>query len=186
MRLSLVLAFLLSARPASAQLIYGYQADLSGAEVVPSTPSMGLAHFDAVFPSCGGPTDSMVAQVWYSFLPVVPTGCGLYRGEHGMNGPLIHRLFGGFFPEGASVTIHIDQSECEYFWSNQVYVVIQTDLYPEGEIRGQLRPAPDSVTPSTWGQIKTLYQSSLGSFSGEARREGGRRRVPQRAVTALL
>jgi hypothetical protein len=100
----------------------------------------------------------MFARVWYSFLQAPPTGCGLYRGERGVNGPLIRTLFPGFFADGASVTIYIDPSECEDFSRNRVYITVQTDAHPDGEIRGQLRSAPDPVEPSTWGQIKTLYQ----------------------------
>jgi hypothetical protein len=48
--------------------------------------------------------------------------------------------------------------EVEYLWNVRVYVVIQTEAFPDGEIRGQLRPAPDAVEPSTWGRIKAACE----------------------------
>jgi hypothetical protein len=100
----------------------------------------------------------MHVQVWYDFLQATPTGCSLYRGERGINGPLLHTLFSGFFAVGSRVTIPIAREDVQDLWSGRVYIVIQTEAFPDGEIRGQLRPAPDAVEPSTWGRIKVACE----------------------------
>jgi hypothetical protein len=149
---------LLTVPPAGAQLIYGLQANLSGAEVVPPTFSSGGGYFEGICPSgCyGTPGDSMHVQVWYYLPGANPIGCSLHLGQRTENGPLLHTLFSGFFANGSQVTIPIGPEGGD-LWSGRVYVVIRTDAYQDGEIRGQLRPAPDLVDSSTWGRVKAVY-----------------------------
>ena len=40
-----------------------------------------------------------------------------------------------------------------------MYINIHTNLYPGGEIRGQIYVQPTPVEPTTWGAVKAIYRA---------------------------
>ncbi len=146
-----------------AQVIYRYRAHLDGSQVVPPTPSEGVAELNSYFLNhhgpCGSDTDdTLFATVQYATLRGTPTGCHIHRGLPGANGERLYTIFAGWFPPYGEATIKINLSDCPDFESFRLYIIITTDLYPDGEIRGQIFPDALPVEPSTWGSIKATYR----------------------------
>jgi hypothetical protein len=50
-------------------------------------------------------------------------------------------------------------SDCDDLDAGSFYVVVRTQMYPEGEIRGQItcEELGPATRRDTWGRIKTLY-----------------------------
>jgi len=147
---------------AEAQVIYRYIAELSGNNVVPATPSPGQGTMDSYFDS-GGPcaeyyNESLNVYFVYSNLEGTPTGCYIHRGASGSNGDRLYTVFPEWFPPGAITKITINLKDCPDFENFMTYVIIETDRYPTGEIRGQIYPSATPVEPSTWGMIKATYE----------------------------
>ena len=40
----------------------------------------------------------------------------------------------------------------------KAYLNLHSNVYPGGEIRGFLVPAPNATSQSTWGKVKSLYR----------------------------
>ena len=78
----------------------------------------------------------------------------------GVNGERLYTLFDGFFPPSwPSTSIPFSPSDCADLDAGRIYVVITTDLFPDGELRGQVTPFQVGlVEASTWGAIKSVYR----------------------------
>ena len=147
------------------QVAYHYDALMLGSEVVPPTPSEGIGQMSSLFASadsCPGsyfPDDSLQVCAGYFRLGGTPTGCEIRRGVPGENGPLLVTLHDSWFPDPCeAVNIDIDPADCPDLRDGRLYIVILTDLYPEGEVRGQIFcDPPNPVAATTWGAIKSAY-----------------------------
>lgn len=159
--LAALLGALLGAPAVDAQVVYAYRADLRGAQVVPPTSSPGIGALESFFDSaapCGSyPNDPLRVWMFYVNLEGTPTGCFIHRGAPGMNGERLYTVFPGWFPSGSTATLMVNTNDCPDFENYLLYVVITTDRYPGGEIRGQIYPSALPVEPSTWGMIKAMY-----------------------------
>ncbi len=147
---------------ASAQACWFYITDLTGAEVVPPTTSTALSGCESGFMCCM--TCSECSGLEYQIylylagsLEGTPTALRIHQGRWGENGPLIHEIPLSGFP--FRHTIDFDPAYCEALQDTLTYMVIATDRYPEGEIRGQLRPDMRGASQmSTWGRIRSIFR----------------------------
>lgn len=153
----------ISPRVASAQEVCFWEADLRPDKVVPPTASGGrgqvFAHFDepdAWCPAGDGSDVLVIDPISYDQLQGVPTGASIHRGEEGGNGELLLTIATTGFPSGSQFAI-----PCNPTWDvfrDAVYVVLSTDLYPEGELRGQLLMHVTPVSNYTWGVVRAMYR----------------------------
>jgi len=148
------------------QLIFGCDASLHGSRVVPPTNSPGGASFEFTFAACAGcydcvtgsTVDSLAVIFRYQLLAGTPTGASLFAGEPGVNGVFLRRMASGYFASGDTLYVHIIPDECDDFTYGSTYVVIETDVYPSGEVRGQLRCHVSPVVEESWGFLRSLYR----------------------------
>ena len=160
-----LLALVVASSGAYAQVAYVYRAELSGHLVVPPTSSPGYGQLESYFDGGGlwcadSESHLLDSFTFYAGLTGPPTGCYLHRGGPGVNGERLYTLHDGFFPpSGPVITIDFSPEDCADLDAGKIYVVITTDLFPEGEVRGQVFPlVAGPVEPSTWGAIKAVYR----------------------------
>ncbi|HTH09541.1 MAG TPA: CHRD domain-containing protein [Acidovorax sp.] len=86
----------------------------------------------------------------FSDLLAPQTAAHVHRGAPGMNGPVV--IGAPTFPLGSPIhfeTMISDQVESDLL-SGMLYLNVHSQLYPGGEIRGQLMPVPE---PSTYALV---------------------------------
>lgn len=165
---SLVLAALLSVSiPASVlgQLCFTWSGEMRGTNVVPPTASLGYASVVARFAGCDLCSyyvkDSLEVEIYRPLdLQGVPTAVRIHRGTEGTNGPMVVEfpVTAESFPSHKAV--YWDEADCEALGDTSTYIVIATDLYPDGEIRSQLNLNPIvPVVEISWGLLRTLFRS---------------------------
>ena len=131
-------------------------ANLDGASEVPpnASPATGLATLildDA--------TLQMTYQLDYSGLLGPTTASHIHRAPAGVNGPIIYPLALGNFPSGVQGVVQINAADLPDLMNLGMYVNIHTQVFPGGEIRGQVRVAATPVEPRTWGAIKKHFNN---------------------------
>jgi hypothetical protein len=153
-RQSAFLALLFACLSGSAQSQFTYSAALSGANVrpLPDTPSLAAAVADIsleIFPSFTTIT-WRIRWDGLSGLPVAATLRGPAEAEG--PGPVLFSL-GNFFTDStaesggyAGFRQVADSSQARFIQEGLAYIDIRTPLYPDGEIRGQLIPIPETGT----------------------------------------
>jgi hypothetical protein len=153
----------LSPHVAGAQVVCTWEANLRPEQVVPPVVSAGwgsvIAHFDE---DDGCPdldeSDALVIDpIYYDQLQGTPTGAEIRRGAEGTNGELILTIATAGFTPGSQFTIPFRPDTYGGF-GGDAYVVLTTDLYPDGELRGQLVMLPTPVSNRTWGVVRALYR----------------------------
>jgi hypothetical protein len=158
------MGLVVSTAPVLAQPIYRIW--MSGAEVVPPTPG-DYCSIEALFYSSGNywscddtPDRLLTLTSLYNGLSGPPTGCYMHRGAPGINGKRLYTIHAGFFPPiYAQASIAINPADCADLDNNNLYIVITTELYPDGEVRGQvIYDYMGAVESSTWGHIKAVYR----------------------------
>lgn len=162
--LLLVTLLVLFAPPVKGQLVFGCATWFQGAQVVPPVNSPGSGSFrlwnDACAGcSCGDGTvgDSLSVSFDYHSLVGIPKGATLYIGDRGTNGVFFLRLANEYFASGDTLRVPITYDECFWFIA-PMYVIIETDAYPDGEIRGQLDCSVTSASNVSWGSIRALFR----------------------------
>jgi hypothetical protein len=147
-------ATLLAFAPTSARSHWDYYAEMSGQEMVPPTSSSGTGLFHGTFPGhtqCPDERDLLMLGLSVEDLEGSPTAAVLWIGEDGEVGEFFAR-----FPLDAT-GVAFTQNECWNLDGN-MYVVIETDLHPLGEIRGRIvMEVSMPVAERTWGAIKHVY-----------------------------
>lgn len=132
-----------------------YYAIMDGSSMVPPTPSSGWGYFDSNFADwnpCPEIAAPLGIQAYGQNLEGTPTALSLWIGAEGAIGDLYARV-----PIDAREVLFIHDI-CLHLRGN-MYVVVETDRYPEGEIRGHImvgKSAP--VEDRSWGAIKHLYR----------------------------
>jgi hypothetical protein len=119
-----------------------------------------------MFAACAGcydcPTgaleDSLAVVLHYQLLAGSPTGAALYAGSAGENGTLFKTLTADYFASGDTMYVRIAPGDCGMLMGGSTYVVIATDAYPDGEVRGQLDCFITPVMDRSWGSIRTLFR----------------------------
>ncbi len=157
--------FLALPSPALGQAMFLCESFPRGSAVVPPTGSPGGAELRAQFAACdgcdcegGAAEDSVVFVIQYQLLEGIPTGAALYIGEAGENGTLYRDLSPSYFASGDSLYARIAPGDCTMLFAGDCYVVIQTDTYPDGEVRGQLHCFVTPVEKKSWGSVRTLFR----------------------------
>jgi hypothetical protein len=110
-----------------------------------------------------------LVSIYYNQVEADPIGVTIHRGEFGSNGEQVYEVISGYFESDTTVTMAFNPGDCEDPAAERFYVVIRTETYPEGELRGQigcewLGPA---VRTDTWGRIKSLYDDRETRDSSE-------------------
>ena len=88
------------------------------------------------------------------------TAVTINRSPAGENGPLVYELFpDGYEPGAFDWLTSWNYDDWDDLDVGHLYVLVLTDAYPEGEIRGQLLWVPTPVAgETTWGRIRALWE----------------------------
>jgi hypothetical protein len=138
---------------------FDYEATMTSDQVVPPSGSTGSGHVLAVF---NWPNDDSFhifsIQVSYEGLTAPTTGAYVCYAPRGADGDTLVTAFSGSFPSDSS-THFFDTEFVVGLWEDErAYIVITTEAYPNGEIRGQFVPVSNPATLHTdWGLIKAGY-----------------------------
>lgn len=172
MRNALIIAMLilvLVPPAATGQAICAWYTELSGQEVVPPSNSPGTGVMDAAFFEddheglcCAELEEEEIAslrvRLTYRNLEGSPTGAYIYSGTYGSNGERLYILWDESFSSASTVDILFDPEDCWLVESEDLYVIVTTDRYSDGEIRGQITLAPSPTIDVTWGRIRGEYR----------------------------
>lgn len=125
--------------PAIAQAAEHFHADMNGGMATPPTRSAGSGSADATYSPASGSLSIVLTSTALSG----PVRFAQLRGPAslGRSGAVLARLSpaqGGSF----AGQIHLTRIQGQQLEQGLLYLVLRTASYPEGEIRGQLFPAP--------------------------------------------
>lgn len=153
-----VVAVSLPLHSASGQIAPVVECSMDAMQVAPETKSPGTAMLRSEqVKMLESLCDSITYEIHYDKLQSDPTGLRLHRGPVGENGELLEVIFDGKFESGATFRLSLND-HCEDFWNDLLYATITTNGYPDGEVRGQLKPGPTTPTISnSWGATKWTF-----------------------------
>jgi hypothetical protein len=167
-RLTVILAVVFAGTPESVlgQAMFMCESSLTGVAVVPPTGSPGGASLNAHFAACaecypcenGAPVDSLEVILRYQLLAGTPTGASIRVGQPGENGVIYRQLSAGYFASGDTLYGHISPEDCGSLTTRAYYVVIETDAFPNGEVRGQLNCFVTPTEDRSWGSIRAVFR----------------------------
>ena len=127
-----------------------YTATLDG----PTSGTASAATGTAIFTLNAAATEvSYVVEV--TGLEGVEVGAHIHNGGPGALGPRLHTFLFGSPKVG---TWAVGEFEVNELNDGRVYINVHTDLYPGGEIRGDLEFTSVANEAFSWGSIKALYQ----------------------------
>jgi hypothetical protein len=155
-----VVTLLMIPTAAFPQSILECGSELSGANVVPPTNSSGRGGFHGQWPGGVAPYDSLELFLFYDDLEGNPRGARLSKGEAGTGGESVDTLTAGYFASGTRFTVHVPDVGplLDDLEASSLYVTIDTEVYPEGEIGGQIVCGWTATRRMTWGRIRAMYR----------------------------
>ncbi len=139
--------------------VLDFEANLDGAQMVPPVITGGTGHADVVIDT---DANTIALSITYENLEGGAIDDIHVHGfaPEGQNAPIlehIHEEDLGDFPIEHEFTYSEIQEP--FYLQGLSYLVIHTEEFPDGEIRGQIvAREPVSVETSTWGGIKNLYR----------------------------
>jgi hypothetical protein len=145
-----VVGILAAAAPVGAETLF--TAVLNGLQEVPETPSTGLG--TAVLILNDAQTE-VSYEIQFSGLLGTQTAAHFHHAPPGLNGPVIFPLAVG---SPISGTWAVTPADVAALSAMEVYVNVHTDLYPGGEIRGNICFAAIPTETTSWGQVKQLFR----------------------------
>lgn len=114
-----------------------YRGVLLGSNAVPANNSTAIGFGGVHFPT--GSEDIVVAFLVQGLTSPV-TEIGIYEGQPGQNGPLVHimpNIVGGFI-QGLIYIDDLPPNFLRLAREGHYYIAIKTEAFPDGELRGQL------------------------------------------------
>ncbi len=148
--LPLLAIAMLMAAPAQAETVF--VAELNGSQEVP--PNSSEASGNGVFVLNDAQTE-LSFSIEYTGLEAPETGAHFHNAAPGQNGPAVFTLPPGSPKNGVW---EIPSEMVEELLAGRIYVNIHTELYPGGEIRGDLHMEdPTPTRDSSWGQLRKMF-----------------------------
>jgi len=129
-----------------------FEAVITGDQVVPSTISGAYGTITLIL---NEEETEAAYTVIFAGLEGSQTAAHFHNAPSDGNGPIIYDLPMGTPLAGFWELSPMDAVELN---AGRVYVLIYTDLFPDGEIRGNLSLTMVEADQSSWGGIKALYR----------------------------
>ncbi len=147
----LVLTFsLCAALPAVADL--AFETTITGDQAVPANISGAYGTATIILNDEG--TDAAFTVI-FAGLEAPQTAAHFRNAEPGETGPIVFDLGVGSPLAGVW---NLTAQQATELVAGRIYVNIQTELFPVGEIRGNFHLTQVAAEPATWGGIKLLYR----------------------------
>jgi hypothetical protein len=146
--ITLAIAALLAIAPALGAAVITFHAHCDGAQE--PTPSLAQGTATVTF-------DDVSKQLSWTVTHNVAnqTAAHFHQAPPGVPGPVVINIGVGQFQSGSIIL----SPELEVMLlGGLLYVNIHSQLFPGGEIRGQVLEVPTPTLASSWGRIKTLYR----------------------------
>jgi hypothetical protein len=129
-----------------------FEATITGGQAVPPNPSGAYGTVTVILNA--DETEAAYA-INFAGLEAEQTAAHFHNAPPGEAGPVLFGLplgspLAGIWPVTPSDVIEL--------FAGRVYLNIHSTLYPAGEIRGDLILTTVAETPTSWGEIKTLYR----------------------------
>lgn len=148
--------------PVSAQVFF--TASLDGSQSVPPAISNGTGTAWAVLDVS---TKTLTYRVTYANLDSTFTDAHFHLGAAGADGPVVEPITSSFVGNtGAGTWMDIPDTLITAMMKGDIYINIHSKKYPAGEIRGQLKIAPDfGISMSLDGSqdVPALYVGGTGT-----------------------
>ncbi len=159
MRHSLILTLAAIVPLASAALAdTGFVAVISALSEVPPNPSPGFGNGYFVLNNAG---TQLSYNISYVGLVGARTAQHIHKAAVGSNGGIVFGLTGATGTNAGTIIgaqSSLTAAQVADLMAQLWYVNIHTNLYPGGEIRGQILPDATPARPTTWGRLKTMYR----------------------------
>jgi len=142
-----VILLLLQMSPVLADTIY--TAVLSGPTAGTASPAAGTATL-----TLNSAQTEVAYVVEYTGLQGPEIGAHIHNAPPGSEGPRLLLLFPGSPKVG---TWAVSPFEVEELNAGRVYINVHTELFPTGEIRGDVMSSSVANEAVSWGAVKALY-----------------------------
>jgi hypothetical protein len=147
---ALLLALLLAPAPGRAELVF--TAVLDGSQAVPPTDSPATGTATLVLDEA---REAIAYSVEYSVLEGEETEAHFHQGRPGTPGPILFTLPLGSPKAG---TWPVTPDIVAELLAGRVYVLIHSDPYWTGEIRGNFALESLASDRATWGRLKAIFE----------------------------
>jgi hypothetical protein len=163
--LYLLASILIAAAAPVTECCWFFRATLDGQHMVPPTTSMAYASasmsldFGEECPS--GQGEQMDIEVYpISDYVGAPISVRLCAADSGLNGPTLYELPIPPGETGLHTRFSFAESLCVSLHAGSLHVIVVTDSFPDGEVRGQLTPIliGPATKGSTWGTVRAAYR----------------------------
>lgn len=126
--------------------IVAFQGTLDGAQSATPSPATGMLWG---YVNLG--TNFFSLDYMFTELLAPQTAAHVHLGAPGISGPVV--IGAPSFPLGSPIHYEsfISDSVESAFLAGDLYLNVHSQLYPRGEIRGQLMPVPEPSTYALWG-----------------------------------
>jgi len=94
-------------------------------------------------------------HIEYTGLDGVEGPSHFHRGVPGTDGPVLFTLPSGSPKDGVWP---VSPTEVSYLFGDAVYINVHTDVYPGGEIRGNVSFQSVPAEPASWSAVKALFR----------------------------
>lgn len=149
---SLLVTLAMVVAPGLAQAETLFTAVLSGSQEVPETASPATGFATVILNDA---ETEATYHIEYSGLAGTETAAHFHQAPIGTNGPAIFALPVGSPKDGVWP---VGPAEVAALNSHEVYINIHSDMYPGGEIRGNVCFSAVDTEKKSWGNIKALYR----------------------------
>lgn len=159
MRHSLILTLAALISPASAALAdTGFVAYIDGVQESPPNPSPGVGNGTFVLNNAG---TQLSYNISYAGLVGARSAQHIHKAAVGANGGIVFGLTGATGTNSGTIIgaqSGLTAAQVADLMAQLWYVNIHTNVYPGGEIRGQIYLDATPARPTTWGRLKTIYR----------------------------
>jgi hypothetical protein len=128
-----------------------FSAELTGLAEVPPTPSPGTG---TALLSLNDAETEVTYHIEFSGLLGTETAAHFHNAPPGVAGPVIFGLPMGSPKDGVWA---VGVAEVAALFAGEVYVNVHSDMFPGGELRGDISVLTTPTGNSAWGAVKALY-----------------------------
>jgi hypothetical protein len=135
--------------------LYLLHAQADGPHETPANASPAVASADFTLDDV---TYQLTWDITYGGLLAAPTASHVHSGAPGIPGPVIQGIglpTGGHYFGSVITTLSV----AAQMLGGGTYFNLHTQVYPGGEIRGQIAIVPVPVESPSWGAVKALYDA---------------------------
>lgn len=133
-----------------------FEATIDGLSNVPPLPAASGTGSATL--SLNNAQTELSYHIVYQGLSSRETDAHIHNGGKRENGPIVFQLPLGSPKDG---TLQMTPTLVDELIAERLYINIHTEMYPGGELRGNIVHSSAPTEPTTWGQVKALYRGEF-------------------------